>query len=145
MMMRDLWLVMKRVLRNARQAINAGLEPLGLTGAEGDILFHLLSRQDGLTQEQLAQRLNIGKAAVSRTVNAMVAKGYAHRQRHPLDARAFNVSLSEKALAISAQAAAVYEGVFSVIRQGIPDEDLNKVASILEQADRNLLMPGIFG
>jgi predicted transcriptional regulator len=53
-------------LRSARQIINAELEPLNLSGAEGNMLFLLLTGSNNLQQEQLAEQLDIGKAAVSR-------------------------------------------------------------------------------
>ena len=76
-----IWLDMKEILRSARQKINAELEPLNLSSAEGDILFHLLTGSNNLQQEQLADRLDIGKAAVSRAVDSLEAKGYVTRTR----------------------------------------------------------------
>jgi len=85
---RGIWLDMKGILRATRQRINAGLEPLGLSGAEGDILFHLLTGSDGIPQERLAEQLDIGKAAISRVIGALEAKGYVARTRRREDRRA---------------------------------------------------------
>ncbi|NLG25063.1 MAG: MarR family transcriptional regulator [Clostridiales bacterium] len=77
----DLWLDMKAELRATRQAVNRELRPLALSGAEGDILFHLLTGGDGARQEQPAEQLDIGKAAISRVIDALEAKGYVARAR----------------------------------------------------------------
>jgi DNA-binding MarR family transcriptional regulator len=90
------WLSIKSILRCARHRINRELEPLHLTSAEGDVLFHLLAEKEGLSQEELAERLDIGKAAISRTVASLADKGYVKRERRQDDARAYCVTLTEK-------------------------------------------------
>ena len=85
---RDIWIRMSAILRSARQIVNAELKPLNLSNSEGDILFHLLSANDGISQETLADRLDIGKAAVSRTVGSLEEKGFIRRRRLPEDSRA---------------------------------------------------------
>ncbi|NLY97482.1 MAG: MarR family transcriptional regulator, partial [Clostridiaceae bacterium] len=76
---RDMWLAMKNVIRTARKTINKNLEPLNLSGAEGDMLYILLTGSNGLRQEQLAEQLDIGKAAASRVIDSLEAKGYVMR------------------------------------------------------------------
>ena len=52
------------------------LEPLGLSGSEDLLLFLLLHReQPGLRQEELAEQLDVDKAAISRTVKSLGGKG----------------------------------------------------------------------
>jgi MarR family transcriptional regulator for hemolysin len=129
---------MKAVLRSARQFINMELEPLGITSAEGDILFHLLTGSNNIRQEQLATRLDIGKAAVSRTLDALEAKGYIKRARQPEDKRAYTVSLTDKASAIGADIRDVYEGLFAIVKKSIADEELTLIQSMLSRVAAHL-------
>ncbi|MEL7609308.1 MAG: MarR family transcriptional regulator [Bacillota bacterium] len=135
---RDFWLSMKSVLRCARQIINAELEPLNLTSAEGDILFHLLTDNDGLTQEKLTERLDVGKAPVSRTVDSLVGKGYVKRVRHPNDARAYRITLTEKAVDIGASIENAYNGVYEIVKRGIPEAEFERLAVLLNRVAGNL-------
>lgn len=132
-MMRELWHGMKSVLRAARQIINAHLEPLGLTSAEGDILFHLLSAKGGLSQEALSDRLGVGKAAVSRTVGSLVRKGYLSRTRSRDDARANRVETTARAAQIAPTVEAAYEAVYAIVGREIERDELRRIATLLER------------
>jgi len=135
---RDFWLVMKDVLRCARHIINAELEPLNLTSAEGDILFHLLTGSDGFTQEKLAERLDVGKAAISRTVDSLVAKGYLQRAPHPSDARAYQLTLTEKAVDTGAKIEHAYNHVYEIVKKSIPESEFEQLALLLARVAENL-------
>ena len=135
---RTLWLDMKNVLRLARQFINAGLEPLNLSGSEGDILFQLLTGSNQFLQEQLAQQLDIGKAAVSRTVDSLEQKGYVVRERLKEDKRAHSVSLTEKAYSIGEDIMGVYNRLFALVKKGVADEELALIESMLSRVAGNL-------
>ena len=108
---------MKAILRSARQIINFELASLNLTGAEGDIIFHLLSASDGLSQEKLAERLDIDKAAISRTVNSLDRKGYIHRERQAGDFRTYRVTLTDAAREIGERIEYVYKTVYDTRNQ----------------------------
>lgn len=135
---RDIWIQMKAILRSARQVINAELASLNLTGAEGDILFHLLSASDGLSQEKLAECLDIDKAAVSRTVNSLDRKGYVHRERQTDDIRAYRVAPTDIAKDVGRRLEYVYNTVFELSLQGIGEQDLKHLSALLEKVYKNL-------
>jgi DNA-binding MarR family transcriptional regulator len=136
--MRTLWLEMKDVLRSARQFINAELAPLNLSGAEGDILFHLLTGSNHFRQEQLAQQLDIGKAAISRAVDSLESKGYVVRVRLEEDKRALSVSLAEKAISAGSTVTGIYERLYTLVKQGIADEEIAQIESLLARVAKNL-------
>lgn len=136
--MQEFWKKLKCLLSLSRSAINDRLGQLGLTSAAGDIIFHLSGEESGLPQETLCQRLSIGKAAISRTVDALEQKGLAQRARHPGDARSFLVSLTKEGWGISAQVRAAYDSVFRDISRGIRKEDLANVSLLLDRILRNM-------
>lgn len=135
---RELWRLMKSILRSARQIVHSELGALNLTGAEGDILFHLLFENDGLSQEMLAERLDIGKAAVSRTVHSLAEKGYVHRKRRLDDARAYHVTLTKAAIGAGARIEHAYSAVYEAALREIADLDIQHVAALLEKVNENL-------
>lgn len=139
-MLREFWIGLKAILRSARRLINARLIPLNLTSAEGDVLFHLIIEKSELTQESLAERLDIGKAAISRTVNSLVKKGYAQRQKNPADARAYHIILTKKANGISAEVLNIYNSVYELIKANISEDEFRLLSAVLKRINENLAM-----
>ena len=139
---RNIWLDMKGVLRVSRQMINAELESLNLSGAEGDILFHLLTGSNGFQQEELAGQLDIGKAAISRVVDSLEKKGYVTRMRRQKDKRAYSVTLTEKGFSIGEAIKGAYNRLFTLAKNGITDEELLHVASLLSRVAQNVQSAG---
>lgn len=135
---RGIWIYMKAILRSARQIVNSELASLNLTGAEGDIIFHLLSASDGLSQEQLAERLDVDKAAISRTVNSLCQKGYIHRERQADDFRTYRITLTEAAMNIGKRFEYIYKTVYEVSTQGISESELQNFSRLLEKVYKNL-------
>ena len=139
---RPLWLEMKAVLRSARLIINAGLTPLQLTGAEGDILFHLLTGSNESAQEELARQLDIGKAAISRVVDSLEAKGYVLRMKSAWDKRAYSICLTEKGHSIGKDIIGINETIYRRVKSAIADEELVLIESMLKRVSMNLDMMG---
>jgi DNA-binding MarR family transcriptional regulator len=140
--MLSLWLEMKGILRSARQIINAELGPLNLSSAEGDILFHLLTGSNNLPQEKIAERLDIGKAAVSRAIDSLEAKGYVVRKRQRNDRRAYCVTLTDKAFSVGGEIEGIYNRLYQLVREGIPDEEIVHIRSVLSRVAKNLQVMG---
>jgi DNA-binding MarR family transcriptional regulator len=128
---RGIWLNMKNILRLTRRMINAQLEPMNLSGPEGDILYHLLTGSNGLGQERLARQLDMGKAAMSRTIDALELKGYVARARHPSDRRAHIIFLTEKGALLEDGVRSAYDRLYRLAGKGIDDEEFSRIESLL--------------
>lgn len=81
----------------------AGLQrriaPLGLAPAQFITLIELW-REDGLTQKQLIERLDVEQATMANTLTRMERDGLIRRLPHPDDGRAQQVWLTKKARAV---------------------------------------------
>ena len=135
---RDIWIHMKAILRSARQIVNSELTSLNLTGAEDDIVFHLLLTRDGLSQENLAERLDIGKAAISRIVNSLDSKGYIHRERQADDSRTYRVTLTDAAKDVSDRIEHAYRMAYEVSLRGISESEFESFDRLLQKVYENL-------
>lgn len=138
LIVRNLWLHMKAVLRSARQIINRQLKTLGLSSAEGNILFLMLTGSNDVQQEQIAVQLDIGKAAVSRAVDSLVSKGYVVRTRQEQDKRAYSISLTDKAYQAGESITDIYNRTYALIKKSIPEGELERMESMLFRASENL-------
>lgn len=140
--MQDFWKLLRGLLTLARQSINEQLVQLELTSADGDVIYHLAINASGLSQEDLCERIGINKAAVSRTVDSLVQKGFAKRDKNPQDARANIVHMTQNGVAISDSVLSAYNYVFHVIQRGIPEGDFRIVFSLLARIQNSLASHG---
>ncbi|TWB16558.1 MarR family transcriptional regulator [Rhizobium sp. ERR 1071] len=76
---------------------------LGFSPGQFPILLELWS-EDGLTQKQLLDRVDIEQATMANTLSRMERDGLVERRQHPSDKRAQLVFLTNKAAAMQAEA-----------------------------------------
>ena len=93
---------------------------------------------NGLRQEEIAEQLDVGKAAVSRAVDSLETKGYVRRERHPEDRRAYSICLTEQAYAVQKEIIGIYERLYQRVSMVIPDEELELVEQLLDKVAVNL-------
>ena len=134
---RDIWLHAHNMIRTGRQIINKNLQPLGLSSAEGNILLHLLTQGQEMSQEQLVEQLDVSKPAISRTLHSMEAKGYVTRQQDPHDKRAYRVRLTAKALEIGPSVEQIYNQIYALAIRGISQEELDNFIKIFGRMSEN--------
>jgi MarR family transcriptional regulator, transcriptional regulator for hemolysin len=134
----DIWFYANKIIRSSRQLINEGLKPLGLSSAEGNILFHILTRGQECAQEELVEVLDISKPAVSRALESLEGKDFITREHDPQDKRARWVRLTPKALDLGAQVQLVYQDVFSSAARGVTEQDIAVFIDLFRAVSENL-------
>lgn len=87
------------------QGLRQRIAPLGLEPAQFMVLL-VLWREDGLTQKELVERLDVEQATMANTLSRMARAGLIERHPHPTDARAKLVSATTKARALEKPATA---------------------------------------
>lgn len=123
---REIWVFAHNILRSSRLIINEELKPLGLSSAEGNLLFHLLTQEQAFVQEVLVEQLDISKAAVSRALDSLERKGYIQREKDLADKRANKVLVTAKAQEIGARVIEIYEDVFATAAEGLSPAEVNQ-------------------
>ncbi len=103
------------------------IAPLGIVTGQFPILLELWQK-DGVSQKDLLRKLDIEQATLANTLSRMERDGLIIRSKDPADARAQVIRLSERAVAIRAQA---YQAAC----------DQNEAAlSVLDDAEREQFM-----
>ena len=87
------------------QGLQQRIKPLGIAPAQFVALLELWS-EDGLTQRELVERLDVEQATMANTIARMERDGLIERRPLPADRRAQSVHLTAKARAIEADAKA---------------------------------------
>ncbi len=112
------------------------MRPFGLAAAHYPVLM-VLYRRDGLSQEELAQDLQVDKSAAKRTVDPLVAAGYVRRERNPLDRRAYRLYATEKALVVRPALQAVLDGYEAALSAEFSPAERAAAIDLLNRMARN--------
>ena len=92
---RNFGFILNDVARLMRVAFDRRVKALGLTRSQWWVLNHLF-RNNGATQSELADILEIEKATLGRLLDRMEAKGWIKREEHATDRRAKCVFLTDE-------------------------------------------------
>ncbi|OJF95126.1 MarR family winged helix-turn-helix transcriptional regulator [Pararhizobium antarcticum] len=89
--------------KNFSRALQERSQKLGFAPGQFPILLELWA-EEGLTQKQLLDRMDIEQATMANTLSRMERDGLISRRKHPGDKRAQQVFLTDKAKAMEADA-----------------------------------------
>lgn len=79
------------------------IAPLGIVIGQFPILLELWQK-DGVSQRDLLEKIDVEQATLANTLNRMERDGLITRTKHPTDARAQQIWVSERALKVRDQA-----------------------------------------
>ncbi len=105
--------------------INNELKTFDLNSSQYVFLLSLY-KQDGVSQEELANRLFIDKGAAARAIKQLEENGYLTRKINESDKRAYEVYLTEKALNIKTEIKVILDEWNEII-SGDQDEEEMKI------------------
>ncbi len=126
------------VSRRRRSAFDRCLKPLNVTRSQWWVLAYL-SREDGMTQSQLAEELDLGKVAVGGLIDRLEKSGLVRREADATDRRVNRVFLEPKSKQLIAKMRKVSHRMNAQILEGLVNERIESTALTLDQMKRNLL------
>ena len=126
------------VSRLRRSAFDRCLKPLNVTRSQWWVLAYL-SREDGMTQSQLAVELDLGKVAVGGLIDRLEKAGLLRRDPDASDRRVNRVFLEPKSKQLIARMRKISHRMNQQILEGLADSQLETTAVTLDAMKRNLL------
>ena len=126
------------VSRLRRSAFDRCLRPLSVTRSQWWVLAYL-SREDGMTQSQLAEELDLGKVAVGGLIDRLEKTGLVRREADASDRRVNRVFLEPKSKQLIARMRKISHRMNAQILDGLNDTKLESAALTLDAMKRNLL------
>ncbi len=122
------------------RSIDQALSQLDITHAQGSI-FMMLFMGKCSTAAELSRDLFIDSAALKRTLDKMVDKGFVRRISNPADRRLFTLELTDEGKAVATQLPAIYRSVIDLALTGFTQEELGFLKCLLRKllANRSLL------
>jgi len=111
-----------------------------LTRAQWRMLgaIHIL---EGGTQRQVAERLEIGPVAAGQTIDRLEEMKWVERRLDPKDRRVNRLYLTAAAQPILKQLGLLGDSEDQCAIVGIPQDDMNKLQSLLDDVIENLMTP----
>ncbi len=127
-----------RIVQIGRICISRGLEHIGLSSAEADVLMFLYLTGDGCRQDDIVTGIEVSKPAISRTVKSLENKGYLIRQQNPDDKRSYVISLTDKAGKFEPLIKKQYMDLVDAARLGISEEKVKEVIEVVKDVVDNM-------
>lgn len=101
-------------------------------------VLNQLHKQDGLTQKELSERMDIGTVTISGLIDRLEAKGYVERRPDDKDRRAKRVWLTSKMDELWKRIAASLRHMNETTFQDIDQADIEHLVTVLRKARLNL-------
>jgi DNA-binding MarR family transcriptional regulator len=135
---RHLGLLLADINRLVRREFDRRVRPLGLTRAQWMFLFQL-SRQPGVSQSELAGRLQMGKISVSRQAERLQRAGWLERRDDAADRRAYHLFLTPRAVRVVDKLDHMAAGLRADYLRGVPPARRSALVADLTRIKTNLL------
>jgi len=113
------------------------LEPHGITTGEWSAL-RVLWMQEGLTQVELAARMQVERASLTGVLNSLEEKGLIARARNQDDRRKINLRLTPAGRALEAEVLACGQRINEKATAGLPPAQVGAVRALLNAFIANL-------
>lgn len=112
------------------------MNPLGLTRSQLRVLLFLM-RQDGYTQVELAEQLEIGKVAMGGLLDRLEKKALINRRTHQEDKRAKRIYLSKKINKLYTPMQELGDGLMEKLLEDINQKQQKQFVNNLKMLKRN--------
>ena len=123
--------------RMLRRQFNRQAAAVGATSAQWRAMFRL-SREPGMKQVELADRLDVEPITAGRTIDRLEEAGLVERRRDPVDRRVWRLFLTDQAAPMIERLQLVAEEVLAGALAGIGKEEVAAMRGTLEKIRRNV-------
>ena len=130
--------LMHDVSRLRRTVFDDFVKPLGVTRSQWWVLAHL-SRHDGMIQSDLANILELGKAALGGLIDRLESSGLVERRADEIDRRAKRVYLSSSGTHLISEMRVKSHELSERMLEGLSHPSRKQLADMLAQVKHNLV------
>ncbi len=94
---------------------------------------------ESIMQEELARRLHVDKANVTRAIKGLVEQGYVRREQSEVDKRALLITLTDKGVQVRTEVEAIASEWIETVRSPLTDEQWRSMDTYLEKIANTLM------
>ncbi|NBK98875.1 MAG: MarR family transcriptional regulator [Erysipelotrichia bacterium] len=129
------------LMKHHRCFANERLKAFELSYVQANVLLHL-SKEKRLTQEELAHKMLLDKARISRLIKVLEEKQYIYKTCSKKDKRARDISLSQKGEKMITTIITILGESSERMLKNISDEEARLLISLLDRLCDNVSMIG---
>ncbi len=116
------WVAVAKASHVVERAIGEALKPLDLKPAQLDMMMNI-HRHPGLSQQELAQRLIVGRSNITMLMPALVTRGFVVREGDSKDKRIQRLNLTGEGTTLLMRALEIYSMLIEkAMSASTPDE-----------------------
>ncbi|NYT23846.1 MarR family transcriptional regulator [Alcaligenaceae bacterium] len=130
--------LMHDVSRLRRKVFDEVMKPYGVTRSQWWVMAYL-SRHDGMSQSDLAEILEIGRAALGGLIDRLEAQGLVRRAASPHDRRTKLVFLTIEGSGMIERMRVKSDQMSEALLQGLSIDQRHQLAAMLDLVKHNLL------
>ncbi|MCT8978132.1 MarR family transcriptional regulator [Clostridium sp. CX1] len=123
--------------RRSQSLINKKLEGIEIGSGQYEF-FYLISQNQGISQKELSERLEIGKATTAKAVKVLMKNGYVRREKDLEDKRFYKLYLTEEGTKIAHLVTPALEEIMAIYSSGFTDEESVYVLKVLKKILNNV-------
>ncbi|MBQ3241746.1 MAG: MarR family transcriptional regulator [Oscillospiraceae bacterium] len=124
-----------------RQYHQISNDKVGIRHGQGKILM-ILTREDGIGQKELAERLQIRAATLSELLDKMQKNGWIVRKNNENDRRKINIHITEEGKAVSEQNREARNEMAEKMFGVLSDAEKETLKKLFERLDESLQQNG---
>ena len=131
-------LLVARLSRRLRQAVDAEMRLIGLTEATWRPLIYLRSLGDGVRQKELATAMSIEGPSLVRLLDSLERRSFIERREDENDRRARGIHLTRAGRDLAVRAARIGNSLQKRLLDSVPANDLEICERVLETLEREI-------
>lgn len=135
------WVAVARACHVMGQTLARELQPLDIKPPHLDILINLY-RTPGISQQDLADKLLVGRSNLSMLLPQMEKRGLLVRRGDPKDRRVLRLQLSEAGVSLTEKAIAIQSALIDRTMKTATTEECNLVGGVMTRMIRELASAG---
>lgn len=125
------------VYRNKNRLLSYFLDKHSLGNGQFQIL-NMIAWDEGTSQEKIANKRNIDKSAIAKSVKKLIDNGYVHKLRDEQDKRAFCLFCTEKGKQVIPEIRRILRQVDEILTNGSTPEELAAFIRVTTRMNHNI-------
>lgn len=126
----------RQITRNIKQFVDGGLKDFSINEGQFEY-FMMIYKNDGINQKELAEMMYVSKAGVTKAIKKLLSTGFIERIKDENDLRNYGLFLTEEGKKFAKQFDDYEARIKKVIFEGISDEEVKTLMSILTRMKEN--------
>jgi DNA-binding MarR family transcriptional regulator len=130
-------LILDELHREKNRLLAKYLDPYSLGNGQFQILNEVVWHE-GISQEGIAQKRNIGKSAVAKSVKRLIENGYIYKERNANDGRAFRLYPTDKGRQMEPTIHKLIEHIEKILCRGSAANKIKQFKATCLQMNANI-------